>query len=53
MNLSDIAVLDIHGDILNIHCCITSGISKSKVVDLLENIDLIQKGRAAHNVENL
>ena len=49
VNLSDIAVLNIHGDILNIHRCIITGISKSEVVDLLQDIDLSEKRRAVYN----
>ena len=52
VNLSDIAVLNIHGDILNIHRCIITGISKSEVVDLLQDIDLSEKRRAVYNVQN-
>ena len=52
VNLSDIAVLNIHGDILNIHRCIITGISKSEVVDLLQDIDLSEKRGAVYNVRN-
>ena len=52
VNLSDIAVFKIHGDILNIHRCIITGISKSEVVDLLQDIDLSEKRGAVYNVQN-
>ena len=40
MNLSDIAILNIKG---SNYCCIISGISKSEVIDLMQNIDLNEK----------
>ena len=42
MNLSDTAILNIKGS--DYHCII-SGISKNKVVNLMQNADLIQKIR--------
>ena len=42
MNLSDIASLNIH-DADN--CCIISGISKSKPINVIQNIDLTEKSR--------
>ena len=39
-NLSDIAILNIKG--FN-YCCIISGISKTKAINLMEDIDLIEK----------
>ena len=43
MNLSDIAILNIKGS--NYYCIIT-GISKSKAIKLLQNIDLARKSGA-------
>ena len=40
MNLSDVAILNIHGADYR---CIISGISKSEAVILLRNIDLTEK----------
>ena len=40
MNLSDIAILNIKG---SDYCCIITGISKSKAIKLLQNIDLTKK----------
>ena len=40
MNLSEIAILNIKGVD---YCCIVSGISKSQVINLMENIDLTKK----------
>ena len=39
-NLSDIAILNIHGAD---YCCIISEISKSDAMNLIQNIDLIKK----------
>ena len=52
VHLSDIADLNIHGDILNIHRCIITGINKSEVIDLLQDIDLSEKRGAVYNVQN-
>ena len=43
MNLSDIAILNIKSAD---YCCIISIISKSEGVNLMQNIDLIEKSRA-------
>ena len=40
MNLSDIATLNIHSADYR---CITSGSSKSEVINLMQNIDLSEK----------
>ena len=40
MNLSGIAILNIKG---SSYCCIIIGISKSKAIKLLQNIDLTEK----------
>ena len=40
MNLGDIAVINIHSAD---YCCIISGISKSGVISLMQNIDLTEK----------
>ena len=40
MNLSDIAILNIHGVD---YCCITNGISKSESTNLMQNVDLTGK----------
>ena len=42
MNLSDIAILNIKG--LDYHC-IVNGISKSEVINLMQNADLTEKSR--------
>ena len=43
MNLSDITILKIkNAD----YCCIISGISKSKAISLMENIDLTEESGA-------
>ena len=39
-NLSDIAILNIHG---TDYCCIIIEISKSEAMNLIQNIDLIKK----------
>ena len=39
-NLSDIAILNIKGVD---YCCIISGISKSEVINLMQNADLTKK----------
>ena len=43
VNLSDIATLNIHGAY---YCCIISGISKNEAINVMQNIDLIEKNRA-------
>ena len=40
MNLSEIAILNIKGAD---YCCIISEISKSQVINLMQNIDLTKK----------
>ena len=40
MNLSDIAILNIKGAD---YCCTISGISKSEVINLMQNFDLTKK----------
>ena len=40
MNLSDIAILSIKSAD---YCCVVSGISKIRAVDLMQNIDLTKK----------
>ena len=40
MNLSETAILNIKGAD---YCCIISGISKSQVINLMQNIDLTKK----------
>ena len=40
MNLSDIAILSIKS---TDYCCVVSGISKIRAVDLMQNIDLTKK----------
>ena len=40
MNLSDIAILNIKSAD---YCCITGRISKSEVINLMQNINLIEK----------
>ena len=40
MNLRDIAILNIKG---SNYCCIISGIRKSEVINLMQNIDLNEK----------
>ena len=42
INLSNIAVLNIEG--ANYHCII-SGISKNETINLMQNIDLIEKSK--------
>ena len=42
MNFSDIAILNIH--VADYHCIII-GINKTKAINLMENIDLIEKSR--------
>ena len=43
MNLGDIAILNIKSAD---YYCIISGISKSEVINLMQNIDLSEKSRA-------
>ena len=40
MNLSNVAILKIKN---TDYCCITTGISKSKAINLMQNIDLTEK----------
>ena len=40
LNLSDIAILNIHG---TDYCCIISEISKSDAINLMQNINLTEK----------
>ena len=42
MNLRDVAILNIKSAD---YCCITSRISKSEAIKLMQNIDLIEKSR--------
>ena len=42
MNLSNIAILNIHGDDYR---CIISGIGKREMISLMQNIDLTEKSR--------
>ena len=50
MNLSNIAILNIKGADYG---CIISGISKSEVINLIENIDLTKKKRNIIKQKNL
>ena len=43
MNISDIAILNINGAV---YCCIITRISKSEVINLMQNIDLNEKREA-------
>ena len=47
MSLSNIATLNIKGAD---YCCIISGISKSVDIDLMQNIDLINKSGLLQNI---
>ena len=40
MNLSDIASLNMHG---TDYCCIISGVSKIKAINIMQNINLAEK----------
>ena len=40
MNLSEIAIFNIKG---TNYCCISSGISKSEAINLIQNTDLTEK----------
>ena len=44
MNLSDIAILSIKSAD---YCCVVSGISKIRAVDLMQNIDLTKKSETS------
>ena len=48
MSLSDIAILNIKGAD---YCCIISGFSKSEAINLMQNINLIQKSRTWENIK--
>ena len=47
MNLSDIAILNIKSVD---YCCIISGISKRKAINLMQNIVLIEKSETLKNI---
>ena len=48
MNLSDIAILNIKD---SGYRCIISGISKSEAINLMQNVDLTEKGVALKNIK--
>ena len=47
INLSDIAILNIHGAD---YCCIINRISKCEAIKVMQNIDLTEKSRTLQNI---
>ena len=50
MNLCNNAILNIKG---SNYCCITSGITKNKAINLMQNADFNKKSRASKKIKNL
>ena len=50
MNLSDIAILKIK---IADYCCITSGIGKNEIINLMQNADLTEKNEKKHIKHNI
>ena len=48
MNLNDTAIVNIKSVD---YCCIISEISKSEAINLMQNIDLTEKGRTLRNMK--
>ena len=48
MNLTDVAILNIHGIDYR---CIINGISKSEAINLIKNIDLSEKSKTLENIK--